>query len=72
MREGMKGLIKGTAKGITGLIIKPVTGILDASAKTAESVTNTATIFDDKPNDQRIRVPRIFYETTRYFKKYKD
>lgn len=50
-KEGIKGLLKGTAKGITGFIIKPVAGVLDASAKAAESVTNTATIFDDKPND---------------------
>lgn len=71
-KEGVKGFVKGAAKGVAGLLVKPVTGVLDASAKTAESITNTATIFDDKPNDQRIRVPRVFYERTRYFKKYKN
>lgn len=43
------GFLKGTAKGITGLVVKPISGILDASAKAAESITLTANHFDDKP-----------------------
>ena len=33
------------------MIIKPLTGVFDAAAKTAEGLTNTATAFDDKPNN---------------------
>ena len=69
-KEGFVGLLKGTAKGITGLVIKPIAGILDASAKTAESISNTATHFDDKACDIRMRIPRVFYERSRYFLKY--
>lgn len=47
----MTGFIKGTIKGISGLVVKPVSGVLDASAKAAETVAITATHFDDKPND---------------------
>ena len=50
MKDGFRGLMKGTAMGISGLIIKPVSGVVDASAKTAESLSNTATHFDDKAN----------------------
>ena len=32
--EGVEGLLKGTLKGVSGLIIKPITGTLDATAKT--------------------------------------
>lgn len=63
----MIGLLKGAAKGITGFVVKPITGILDASSKTAESISNTATHFDDKALGDRIRIPRVFYEKSRYF-----
>jgi vacuolar protein sorting-associated protein 13A/C len=31
--------------------VKPISGILDAISKTAEGIKNTATYFDDKPNE---------------------
>lgn len=37
-------------------------GVFDAASKTAEGLTNTVTHFDDKPNDQRTRNIRVFYE----------
>lgn len=51
----------GSAIGVTGLFIKSIAGVLDAASKTAEGLTNTATHFDDKPNQQRIRPIRPFY-----------
>lgn len=41
-REGAIGFVKGTAKGLAGLIVKPVTGVIDFASKTAEGLTNTA------------------------------
>jgi len=35
----------GGLKGITGLVTKPVTGIIDAASKTAEGVKNTTSVF---------------------------
>jgi vacuolar protein sorting-associated protein 13A/C len=32
----------GSIKGLSGLIIKPVSGIIDATTKTAEGIKNTA------------------------------
>ena len=72
MLLGVVGFFKGAAMGISGLVVKPVAGILDASAKAAESFTNTANHFDDKPYSKRIRVPRVFYERSRYFKEYDE
>ncbi|CAD8167119.1 unnamed protein product [Paramecium pentaurelia] len=69
-KNGFKGFVKGTLKGLSGLVVKPIAGVLDASAKAAEGVVSTATHFDDKPNDTRIRYPRIFYEKSKYFQKY--
>lgn len=44
-----------------GVVAKPLSGILDATAKTAESISNTVTILDDKPSQKRVRFPRVFY-----------
>lgn len=60
-KEGVGGFFKGVSKGLAGLVIKPVTGALDLVSKTTEGVKNTANFFDEKPNETRKRLPRIFY-----------
>lgn len=35
----------GGLKGITGLIVKPVSGVIDATSKTAEGIKNTTNVF---------------------------
>jgi len=71
-REGAKGLFKGTAKGLTGLVAKPVAGVLDCASKTAEGVKNTANMFDEKPLNSRLRFPRAFYGKERYYRSYME
>ena len=68
--EGISGFFKGTLKGLGGALVKPVAGVFDATAKAAEGLKNTATHFDDKPNDVRLRDPRPFYEKEMYLKTY--
>jgi len=41
--------------------VKPVTGIIDLASKTTEGIKNNALIFEDKPNEERMRYPRVFY-----------
>jgi vacuolar protein sorting-associated protein 13A/C len=53
--------LKGTAKGVAGLVVKPVTGVLDFASKTTEGLKNTALHFEDKSNENRMRCPRVFY-----------
>lgn len=62
VEAGVIGFIKGTALGLSGLVIKPVSGVLDAASKTAEGISNTCTYFDDKPRDTWMRAPRLFYD----------
>jgi len=69
-KDGYPGLLKGSIQGLTGLMIKPIGGVFDATAKTAEGLKNTATYYDDKPNNERHRPPRVFYETERFIKRY--
>lgn len=40
------------------------------TSKTAEGIKNTAKYFDDKPNEQRSRPPRVFYSREQYYKVY--
>jgi len=60
------------------LVIKPVAGVLDAVSKTTEGIKNTgkylkiikknlATYFDDKPNENRERNPKVFYRTEKFY-----
>jgi vacuolar protein sorting-associated protein 13A/C len=39
---GIGGFFKGAFQGIAGLVIKPVTGAIDAASKTAEGLKSTA------------------------------
>lgn len=49
---------------MAGIIIKPVTGVLDFAADTTEGIKNSALYFEDKPNENRMRCPRVFYGRT--------
>ena len=60
-QEGALGFMKGAAKGLAGLVVKPVTGIIDFASKTTEGIKNNALIFEDKANEDRMRYPRVFY-----------
>lgn len=64
--------MKGSAIGISGMVIKPIAGAFDAASKTAEGLTNTATYFDDRPREERMRFIRAFYESGRYIKAYNE
>jgi len=59
-RDGVKGFMIGSAKGISGLVVKPVSGTIDFFAKTSEGIRNTAGSGAAIPPD-RVRRPRPFY-----------
>lgn len=69
-QDGLKGFCKGMFKGLVGLVFKPVTGIFDFASQTTEGVKNTVTIFDDKANEKKHRLPRVFYGREKYFRSY--
>ena len=68
--EGFVGGLKGIYKGISGLVFKPITGILDLASATADGIKQFAVDEKDKPPDKRNRYPRAFYGNFKYYKKY--
>ena len=71
-KSGAKGIFKGIFKGISGLITKPIGALFDATSQTAEGFKKTFTYFDDKANEKKQRIPRVFYSNMHYFKPYKE
>lgn len=59
IQGGAGGFCKGTLQCTIGIVSKPLTGVLDFASKTAEGIKNTATCWDDKANERRIRPPRV-------------
>jgi len=51
--------LKGTYQGISGLVVKPISGTLDLISKTTEGIKNTAGPKIKKP--KKIRNMRPFY-----------
>jgi vacuolar protein sorting-associated protein 13A/C len=58
-QESVKGFGKGILKGVAGLVVKPVSGVLDLFSKTTEGIKNTMN--SDDLNMQKQRKPRAFY-----------
>jgi len=60
-----KGFLIGLTKGLVGLVVKPVSGVIDFTSKTAEGIKNSSKMLDfDNPKkllNRRIRSPVIFY-----------
>ncbi len=54
------------------MLVKPLTGGLDAISKTAEGFKNSAIDMENLPRENRIRKIRAFYDLDRYFKKFKN
>jgi hypothetical protein len=55
---------------LAGLVVKPVTGIIDFASKTTEGIKNNALMFEDKARDSRMRHPRVFYSECFILKEY--
>jgi vacuolar protein sorting-associated protein 13A/C len=68
--SGATGIFLGMFKGVSGLITKPLGGIMDATSQTAEGIKKSVQSKDDRANELKIRVPRVFYSSLQYFKVY--
>jgi len=60
-KAGAKGLLKGAYMGVSGLFVKPIAGILDATSTFTGKIRSTTTDYKEMTNNQRIRNPRPFY-----------
>jgi vacuolar protein sorting-associated protein 13A/C len=68
--SGATGIFLGVFKGMSGLITKPLGGLMDATSQTAEGIKKSVQSKDDRANELKIRVPRVFYSSLQYFKVY--
>ena len=68
--DGLTGLAKGTYKGLSGLVVKPISGALDFFSKTSEGIKNSASSDDKIVN--KIRIMRPFYGKQELIKVYDD
>lgn len=54
-RSGTLGFIKGTAKGVTGVIVKPMSGVLDFFSLTSEGLKNSTKKEEELALNKRLR-----------------
>ena len=60
-RQGVLGFMIGGMTALAGIVIKPVTGVLDFLWIILDSIKNTIVFQQDIANEFRIRQPRVFY-----------
>jgi vacuolar protein sorting-associated protein 13A/C len=71
-KGGVLGFFKGTAKGMAGLVVKPVSGTLDFFSMTTEGIKNTSKNEEELALDRRLRLPRAFYEKEKIIREYDE
>ena len=67
-KDGVVGFMKGTYKGVSGLVVKPISGALDFFSKTSEGIKNTTKTVDKEV--EKVRAPRPFYGKKQQIKNY--
>ena len=72
--RSFKGFGKGVWQASTGIIGKPLSGVLDFFAKSSEGIKNTFRIFEkyDDKKGGRIRQPRTLYSLQRQIKTFSE
>ena len=65
-------LVGGVATGTAGLVIKPISGVMDVVTKTSHGINNATKTNEELERswDARIRPPRPFYEAERLIRPY--
>lgn len=65
---GVGGAIKGSFVGLGGLIMKPITGLLDFASSATSNLKNKIDYDRLEPSHTRVRNPRAFYGENSYIK----
>uniref|UniRef100_K3W5D9 PDZ domain-containing protein n=1 Tax=Globisporangium ultimum (strain ATCC 200006 / CBS 805.95 / DAOM BR144) TaxID=431595 RepID=K3W5D9_GLOUD len=68
--NGLTGFVEGVGKGLIGVAVKPTAGILDLAARTTAGITATATVFDKKARNTRMRLPRMMHTSDKRLRVY--
>ena len=69
-RGGVKGFLKGSYQAFSGILVKPITGLLDAASKTAEGIRYQSNLNNEQELLTRVRLPRVFYGKEMLMKSY--
>lgn len=64
------GFLLGSFRGLSGLVVKPMAGVLDVASKAAEGIKNTAGPTQIFGKYDRKRPPRVFYGKNLIIKNY--
>jgi len=59
-KGGARGALKGVGKGLVGVVVKPVAGLVDMVAYTSEGIRNTPEFMSKRGVIVRVRLPRIW------------
>lgn len=68
--NGLTGFVEGVGRGLIGVAIKPAAGVLDLAARTTAGITATATVFDKKARNTRMRLPRMMHTSDKRLRVY--
>ena len=71
-KNKITGMLIGSMRGLSGLVVKPFAGVLDVASKAAEGIRNTAGSNNYFGKNDRKRHPRIFYGKNSVMKQYVD
>lgn len=66
------GALKGAIAGLTGLITKPLTGLIFAASKTIEGVNSSITYLDYKKLEREELITRPLYHKFKLVRPYKS
>lgn len=69
-KNRFKGFLLGSFRGLSGLVVKPMAGVLDVASKAAEGIKNTAGVNQLFGKNERKRPPRVFYGKNLIMKNY--
>ena len=69
--EGGVGILKGMLAGLTGLVTKPLTGIIFAASKTIEGVNSSVTFLDYRRWEREELITRPLYHRFRLVRPYR-
>lgn len=69
-KQGVLGFVIGGMTAVAGIVIKPVTGVLDFLWIALDSLKNTIVFQQDSANEFRIRQPRVFYGANSIIQQY--
>jgi hypothetical protein len=69
--EGGMGALKGMLAGLTGLLTKPLTGLIFAASKTIEGVNSSVTYLDPKQLKNEELITRPLYHKFKLVRPYR-